>query len=210
MLRQLQRHSLHKRKNNIVLLNSTKLNTKAKTTYKNIKSEILKYSIEKGIGEDDVLLLFISSHGMLVGNKFYLIPSDLQGGKPLTIASEGTNFEADILSNLEEINCTKILLVDACYSEGGLQKILKKVKNQDKILAIASSQADQRSYEDEAWEHGAFTAAILKAFDGEGVKKLDTNGDSVVNDKEFYDFVKKEVQEMVWKAKRKEADSYND
>ena len=185
---------------------STILDSKEETTYQNIKSEVVKYSqlsSDNRIGKEDVLILFVSAHGISINNEFYLIPPDLPDNDKLTIASRGINFKDDILSKLEKINCTKIFLIDACYSGGGVEKVLKTMKNQNKTLAIASSQANQRSYEDEASGHGALTEGVLRAFDGEGVKKLDTNGDSLVDDKEFYDFIKKEVQEMVWKAKGK-------
>jgi|GEM_PF-5233908 len=182
------------------------LDSKQETTYQNIKSEVVKYNQYRRnnqIGEDDVLLVFISAHGKLIDDEFYLIPDSLIGRSDSIIERRGINFKHDMLSRLEKINCTKIFLIDACHSGGGVQKVLGDVENQAKTLVISSSKANQRSYEDEAWGHGAFTAAILKALDKQRIKSLDTNNDSLLSDKEFFKFVQKEVKEMVKKVNGK-------
>lgn len=182
------------------------LNSEEKTTYKHIKTQVINYTRyynNNQMGEQDVLIVFISSHGKLIDNNFYIIPSGLPVYNDSIIQNNGISFKHDILSRLEGINCTKIFLIDACYSEGGILKNLGDIKNKAKVLVISSSQAGQRSYEDESWENGAFVEAILSAFNNSEGKNIDRNDDSLLSDDEFYDYIKKEVRDMVKEVKGK-------
>lgn len=182
------------------------LNSEEKTTYKRIKTQVINYTRyynNNQMGEQDVLIVFISSHGKLIDNNFYIIPSGLPILNDSIIQTNAINFKYDILSWLEGINCTKIFLIDACYSEGGILKNLGDIKNKDKVLVISSSQANQRSYEDESWKNGAFVTGILSALNNTEGKNIDRNDDSLLSDDEFFDYIKKEVRDMVKEVKGK-------
>ena len=133
------------------------------------------------IYENDILVLFISSHGELINDKFHIVASDYDK----EILDRTTiNYQREIVDSfLNKINCIKLVLIDACHSGGsskslGIDKHLSNALNilameRPGITTISSCSKEQMSYEDSNWENGAFTEAILEIFSNEQVKLLD-------------------------------------
>ena len=165
----------------------------------------LKIKMETGnISKDDLMLIFISSHGFMAGEDFRIEGNDYEARfKDISSVS----YQKDILARLNEIPCKKVVFIDACHSGGAKadaanlnQSLLEYKKIPSGVSVITSSQEDEQSFEDDVWENGAFTEAISKGLlNGEA----DANENKIITIKELYDYIYKEVPEMVYKVKRK-------
>lgn len=163
------------------------------------------------INREDVLILFISSHGKTDDNNdFKILASDYD------IYGDVSNidYKRDILDILNQIDCKKFIFIDACHS-GSAQGA--RLVNQARFAleeinaaypglnVLTSSQVDELSYEDDSWGNGAFTEAILEAFSGKisanGLNP-DPDGDKIIRFGELYDFLQKRVPTMVMEKKK--------
>jgi len=66
------------------------------------------------------------------------------------------------------------------------------------LATIVSSQADQLSYEDDAWKNGAFTEGIISALKH---GKADKNKDNIITISELVSYLETSVPEMVSEVK---------
>ena len=196
------------------------------TTTQNLKMSFVKLQRQK-IREDDLTVVFISSHGMRneMGD-FLLAPSDYNPDYKdiLTV-----NFKEDILKKLNTIPGKKLMFIDAChsgtvggrsYSDKAISKLLNDLMNKTPGLEIfASCGSNEYSYEDDVWQNGAFTEAILEAFENKEVTingekmRADRYGhdpdtgertdepDGVITIEELREFVRNRVQSLVKRVK---------
>lgn len=187
----------------------TSLTTSEKTGLDGIRQAMydLEYQWQdKQITQSDVLLVFISSHGKIVENRFKI----LQSGYNPKYEQIAVDFKTDILEVLNNINCKKLVFIDACHSGGakegfgGLNKaIVDLSKTLPGVSTLTSCGSTEKSYEDKAWENGAFTEALLSAFSNEDCKdtdgefKADADGNKILSLGELYDFLRRRVPNLV-------------
>lgn len=175
---------------------------------------VAEFKERKHASERDVVIIFFSSHGGTAHapiqnqeDEYYI---NLYGFKETAASSTGITLQ-EIQNAFKDINCKKILLVDACYSGRAMskgqtptktsqlnkayQKVLKDLNHPDGGWTyIASSDSTQYSYECEAdIQNGIFTEAMLQ-----GLKngKADTNDDGVVYLSELFDYLKDRIPEL--------------
>lgn len=172
--------------------------TKAKiaTTIEKIKYQQLR--------RNDVLILFLSGHGtnsLDDSDDFYLATSDAN-----TSISKYSllSYQKDVIENLKDLDCKRIILIDACQSGAArsngqktgaidferIQRIISQTP--PSIITLASSSSNESSWEDNEWGHGAFTKAILDGLS----KGADKNNDAIIWVKEMVDYVVKKVPEL--------------
>lgn len=179
----------------------------------------LKEQAESGhIAPRDLVLVFISSHGKIIGDKFKVLPSDYDGRESRTV-----DYKNDILEYLDGIPCKKILFIDACQSgaapEGSksddteLSAYLSVLHGQLRgIATLSSCLPKELSYEDAGWGHGAFTAALLEALTNSTVTdpgsgtayRANTDGDRALTLRELYAFLQRRVPAIVHHKNGKE------
>lgn len=160
---------------------------------------------------NDVLAIFISSHGFLNNGEFRIKGDDY---KPSRKTSTSVAYKDDIIDKLKEIPCKKLIFLDACHSGGATGEksdavnsleinlaIQKLNKTRDGFITIASSQADEYSYEDDRWRNGAFTEAIVA---GLRTGSADTDKNQIITTTELYDYISREVPRMVKYQKRQD------
>lgn len=154
------------------------------------------------ISTDDVILAFISSHGFLLDGDFRVQGDDYS---PARQRSTSVSFRQDIVNVLKDIPCKKVLIVDACHSGGAranpadINFEINKLQQVEKGMTVfASSSGEEQSYEDQVWENGAFTEAILMGLK-EG--KADSDGNGIVSLHELYNYVSTEVTNIVREVK---------
>lgn len=204
------------------------LNTKPLTTNQNIKDEIEKLTsrYDWDIQERDMVMLFISSHGRYdkYEDKLRLISSDFDD---LPLNTRTIEVKRDILEPFTQLNCKKLLFIDACQSGGiigsknsnpidaALIKALKNMAKAEKsIRMMVSCNVHERSYEDKDWENGAFTEAILAALNaetvklGKEIKKANQDNDSILTLDELYHFVHAYVPHLVQTKKKQQQHPY--
>ncbi|SOD96445.1 caspase family protein [Spirosoma fluviale] len=203
-----------------------KLFNRVQTTYLNRKGQAnaTQLRIEMGllptfdITPNDVLLLFVSAHGKKLNlrngqSDFAILSEDYDGRTLITEETTTLLYKHDILDNITGLKCKKLILFDACHSgeavrkQGGKAKFLEDLQQAQAIIkqtpagliTLASSSENELSWEDPAWQHGAFTKALLDGLQG----KADTNGDRFVLVSELFSYLQKTVPALV-KAKKAE------
>lgn len=183
------------------------------------------YYVSHEIQTDDVLMFFVSSHGLVLPqlpDKFRVACSNYD---PMKLRSTSLDFSVDVLETLSLLpDVKKFIFIDACYS-GFAANEDNGVKNNDDLLmdkaiskavvelaestqefsTIVSCRADERSYEDVNWGNGAFTRGLLDAFNNVPISVkgssnqiiADKNEDGILHMKELYNFLKIRVPNLV-------------
>lgn len=138
-----------------------------------------KSNIEKGlsnltktVGQDDVVFLYFSGHGMLDGEDAYFMSVDASSEEPYT----GVDF-ALIRKNmvkLKDKKCKVVIFMDACYS-GAMFNAKSNIKNitfaDNGIIGFYSSTASQTSAEFSSDGNGLFTKALIEGLKGKAKNK---------------------------------------
>lgn len=160
------------------------------------------------IAPDDLVIVYISSHGFLDEQGLLRIQGDDYA--PERRRTTSVSYNDDILYHLERLPCKKILFMDACHSGDYVgaranpidvnNALLNYRSTQNGLTVFSSSSKDQLSYEDSSWENGAFTKA-LKSGLLEG--RADANQDKIITLSELEAFVVRAVPEMVRTVKNK-------
>ena len=167
----------------------------------------LSYMWKDGlITPNDVVIVFISSHGKIYENQFKI----LQTGYNPKYEDVSIDYKKEVLDVLNRLSCKKLIFLDACHSGGakegfgGLSKaVIDLAKTQPGVSTLSSCKADEKSYEAQNWENGAFTEAMLEAFadktfsDARGSYHADANSDRIINLGELYDFLQRRVPQLV-------------
>lgn len=159
---------------------------------------------------NDVLMVFVSSHGKNGQGGFLLLPSNYDARYERT---RTIDFQRDIVQELEKINCKKVVFIDACHSGAADSKALSDVARADALTKLAamhpgmstltSCRSNELSYEDPQWQNGAFTEAILEGFankacmDETGAYQADMDNNSILTLGELYDFLRRRVPNLI-------------
>jgi len=155
------------------------------------------------ITPNDMIIIFMSSHGFMLRNEFYIQGDDYQTGRHRTKAVR----YSEMMEILDFVPSKKLIFIDACHS-GGAKGVSSKAMldavgslnaQQGGLTTIVSSDADELSYEDKTWKNGAFTEAIMKAITS---GKCDIDKNKIVTINELFTFLKREVPQMVSKVKK--------
>lgn len=160
--------------------------------------------------DQDVLLVFISSHGKNSREGFQLLPSNYDARYERI---RSIDFQRDIVQELERIACKKAVFIDACHSGAADSKAMTDMERADALNRLAalhpglntmaSCGANEMSYEDASWQNGAFTEAILEAFSNvpvegpNGSYQADADANSIITLAELYDYLRQRVPDLV-------------
>lgn len=150
----------------------------------------------------DVLLVFFSAHGEVIRDRFYIPGSDRDLENLRTLV----DYEREVKEILENIDCKKLVFLDACRSgaaKSGQKEIASAAPFIQQITNAApgtvtfrSSSDDQLSYEQDSLQNGLFTEALIKAFE-QTPEEADTDGNAILTIGELEAFLKKEVPAMI-------------
>lgn len=180
-------------------------------------------SSEGAITDKDLLIIFISSHAKRDGRNFLILPSDYSAKYE---AIYSLDYEKDIVQFLKNLNCKKLMFIDACNSgaaytsvsgtksvtDDGLAEAINKINSTlSGMSTFTSCRKREKSYEDDKWQNGAFTEAILEALDNRPYAdakgrnyRADQNNDSIITLGELKSFLAKRVPYLV-KTQKKNA-----
>lgn len=175
------------------------------------KTEILKslrrlqYRFaDRQIARQDLLVIFVSSHGINTEGRFRIAAADYDG--PF-VQETSLDFEEEIIRYLQTIDCRQLFIIDACHSGSadlpirasgsGLADLA--ASRQGGLNLLASCRKDEYSYEDEAWRNGAFTEAIVQAIAAfrDNPAAIDTNNDGQLDIQEMYRFIEARIPNLL-------------
>lgn len=174
-----------------------------------IKSAIerLETKFKNGrIGKKDLLLIYLSSHGFLDNRRQLRIQGD--DYDPGAWRTTSVSYERDIIEILDGIPCKKLIFIDACHSGGGEKGADVDVKYQIEqlnntlqgVTTMVSSSGGEISYEDEKWQNGAFTEAIIE---GLLQYRADKDHNYVITINELWQYIRVRVPFLVRTNKNK-------
>lgn len=178
---------------------------------------LLQEKREGKIKSNDVVIVFISSHGYIGdNNEFRIQANDFNQFNDITTS---VRFD-DIMGKLNKTelrDIKKILFIDACNSGGieleqGMKSDLENGLLKSDVLkineaiqtlsnlnngtvVISSSQQDEYSFEHNTWENGAFTEAIIDGLKGKA--NTDNADQKIVTLKELFEYIKISVPDLV-------------
>lgn len=179
------------------------------------------------ISKDDWIVVFISSHGFTLSNdstNFRIAASDYEERYE---SSTSLNFKDNIWDVLKQIDCKKLVFIDACQSgaivnramatakrEATEQNLLlndmidKMMQTEPNLWCVASSSGKQFSWEDPTWQNGAFTEALIEAFLNKnaetvrGALQADADNDQILTFTEMLHFIRLRVPFLVQSVKQ--------
>lgn len=133
----------------------------------------------------DLAVIHFSGHGALVDHKLYLLPYDVDARDDAGIESKGLSLE-ELKGELTELgqHGRVLVLLDACHSgattsDGNALSMdstaLRTALAAANVSVLTSSTGSEVSYEMAELQHGAFTKALLDAFD-DPEADIDRNG----------------------------------
>lgn len=131
------------------------------------------------IQTNDVLFIFISSHGKKPEELDKQIKYYIPCYKYDMVYPEDTaiDFKQEVIDRLKSVACKKVIFLDACFS--GYVAHFKSIIPAD-FTIITSSYETEKSWENDKWQNGAFTAAILNTIhQAKGVLTLNNLFESV-------------------------------
>ncbi len=166
---------------------------------------------------DDLLVVFLAGHGDLLTNDGKVPPPPPMGviaarglpadtGKFVFCCPDYSPRKADLTAlsgeelfdSLADINCRKLVLLDACHAGGATEtNMLRRfIPNGQGPIVIAACDQSELSFEDDKLGHGVFTYAVLEAL-GPKFRAADANTDGSLSAAELYDYVADRVPELV-------------
>ena len=140
--------------------------------------------ISRAASQGDRVIVFLAGHGVTDERQdYYFLPSNAEIDREsgLFVPRRSTAVKrTDIVSSLRETQGHALFLFDTCHAaratsvaslRGSLDLVpfineLRSAENG--VLVLSSSEGREASQERDDWKHGAFTKAILEAFDGAG------------------------------------------
>jgi uncharacterized caspase-like protein len=134
----------------------------------------------------DLAVVFFSGHGAIVDSRLFLLIHGVDAGTPADIKATALPLD-DFRGELHKLgeHGRVLVLLDACrsgavtgdaYSLPMNASMLRVALAATDVTILTSSSAEEPSCEDERWQNGAFTEALLDA-----LSRADTNRDGLIS-----------------------------
>ncbi len=187
----------------IYLMTDDAKDSKYRTTKTNINQQI--DGITRMAGENDVLLLGFSGHGISLNGQSYVCPIDAK----LDAANDTLISVDSIYKRFDAKNCRaalKILLVDACRNDptpevkaagdaaADAKKLIQTLEKVPSGMVLFNScSLGEFSREDKEFQHGVFSHFLVEGLSG----NADANKDGIVTLQELADYTTRFTQKRV-------------
>ncbi len=121
------------------------------------------------VGPNDLLVVFVSGHGIAYGPNYYFVPPDPRLRKFDRALVQKVGISWQLLRGLESIGCRKVYLLDTCRS-GNIRLAESKAAirplKKARAMVLSATSPNQDALEDPVAEHGYFTRFLLAGFEG--------------------------------------------
>jgi hypothetical protein len=166
--------------------------------------DTLRREMERG-GGDDLAVVHFSGHGAMIDGTLYLLPYDTDARDAVGIKITALSVDA-FKGDLTEVakHGRVLVLLDACHSgatslDGSSQAVDAAVLRRElaaaNVTVLTSSGKSEASLEDDAWQHGAFTRALLDALNDPAA---DTNHVGLINATALPHYVARDVSSLTY------------
>ncbi|MCI5132797.1 MAG: hypothetical protein D3904_15085, partial [Candidatus Electrothrix sp. EH2] len=137
--------------------------------------------IDQQTTPNDVAMVFLAGHGKLDSHgDYYFLPRDFT---PWRYTSSAVSYDA-IRRTVARLRGKALFFVDTCYSgraagrRGNDTVDITKIINdlsaaENGVVVLSATTGNQTAQERDAWQHGAFTLALLEALKGDADYKKD-------------------------------------
>ena len=167
----------------------------------------------KKVRPDDLLVVFFAGHGDLLSNAGKVLPARADGrgfaadsGRFVLCCPDYTPAKADsttisgeeLFELLADINCRKLVLLDACHAGGAIEaNMLRRcIPNGQGPIVFAACDESEKSFEEDKLRHGVFTYAVLEAL-GTNFRAANRNSDGRLTAVELFAYVADRVPELM-------------
>ncbi|SOD96448.1 outer membrane protein assembly factor BamB family protein [Spirosoma fluviale] len=177
------------------------LNAPQQATTTQIGAAIERWSLTLKPNPDDWVLVFVSGLAIDLQHDLRLIGADYDQAAP-----RNTSLSLrQLLRDLNALPCRKLVLLDMGQPEqvgppANDRTFSFLPRDFPNTYVLMASQPDQPAYEDPAWQHGAFTRALLDGLTG----PADTNRDGQLRLSELGSYLSEAVPALVQTQKQKE------
>jgi WD40 repeat protein len=164
--------------------------------------QALRTEMERG-GGNDLAVVHFSGHGAMVDGALYLLPYDTDARDAVGIKTTAISVDAFKGELMEIAKHGRVLvLLDACHSgatslDGSSQAVDAAVLRRElaaaNVTVLTSSGRSEVSLEDDAWQHGAFTRALLDALNDPAA---DTDHVGLINATALAHYVARDVSSL--------------
>jgi WD40 repeat protein len=159
---------------------------------------------------DDLLLIYLAGHGMVdeKTGEYYYISHDAKLENVLDGDFEGCVAWRDF-ELLSDIPCRKVAMLDTCHSgavqENQLRHQLKAATRslqEDLIITLTATSADEKAAEDPRWGHGGFTMVVLDGLTGKADRPAtgSASADGLIALPELVRYVMTEVPKLTHRS----------
>ncbi|MBK8566709.1 MAG: caspase family protein [Saprospiraceae bacterium] len=181
--------------------------TQIDRAFNTLLKRYLSNELPDRIKPNDYVFVVYSGHGTKIDNRFFLVPTDYDPEVPLATTLD---YKEMLDKYLNKIQCKKVLFIDACLSGSAKSTVADKTlmeaineanSSNPGLVCFTSCSENELSFEDPAWENGAFTEALLEALEGGGLGIVPKLGEKAapISARALHDFLKKRVSELVSK-----------
>ena len=131
-----------------------------------------------GVDENDVVVLYLAGHGIVVGDDWIFLPHEATMQKTFEAYRKGAITAHEIQDALVAAQAQRVLvMIDSCQS-GATVDTFERQQNFERryirnfsrvagVTVIAAARRDQEAIELPSLGHGLFTYVVLKGLDGE-------------------------------------------
>ena len=131
-----------------------------------------------GVDENDVVVLYLAGHGIVVGDDWIFLPHEATMQKTFEDYRKGAITAHEIQDALVAAQAQRVLvMIDSCQS-GATVETFERQQNFERryirnfsrvagVTVIAASRRDQEAIELPSLGHGLFTYVVLKGLDGD-------------------------------------------
>lgn len=160
--------------------------------------------------EEDVAIIFFSGHGSFIDGGYYLLPHGVDVRNTLATQLSAIDYDRlkRVLVRIADTGKT-FLFLDACRTGSPIKgakasgTVIDRIAadlaaTENGVVVVASAKDGEISVENERWQNGAFTEALLEGLAGEADRRGD--GDGAVSVSELIRYVKDQVPVMTGKT----------